>query len=349
MTVIDLRSDTVTRPTPAMIEAMQAARIGDDGLEGDPTVRELEARSAKITGKEAGLFVVSGTMGNLIGMMANVHEPGTVLIHEIAHILVTEMGGVSLLANLFPKPIGGPGGRMDLDRLREAVVPKLAPGFQKTVLIALENTHNYAGGAVLPEDYMAAVHAMAGEHGIPVHVDGARIFNAAAALGVPVADLARHTDTLTFCLSKGLGAPIGAVLVGPQAVIDRGRSIRKMLGGTLRQAGMIAAAGIVALDHMVERLVEDHANAKRLAEGLNAIEPSLVDPDAVASNILVLDLAASGHSSAEWAERLNGKGLWTRGNDTYRMRFVTHHHVSGDEVDTAIAAFAETWAEFLAT
>ena len=238
---------------------------------------------------------------------------------------------------------------MDLDRLREAVVPKLAPGFQKTVLIALENTHNYAGGAVLPEDYMAAVHAMAGEHGIPVHVDGARIFNAAAALGVPVADLARHTDTLTFCLSKGLGAPIGAVLVGPQAVIDRGRSIRKMLGGTLRQAGMIAAAGIVALDHMVERLVEDHANAKRLAEGLNAIEPSLVDPDAVASNILVLDLAASGHSSAEWAERLNGKGLWTRGNDTYRMRFVTHHHVSGDDVDTAIAAFAETWAEFLAT
>ena len=189
---------------------------------------------------------------------------------------------------------------------------------------------------------------MAGEHGIPVHVDGARIFNAAAALGVPVADLARHTDTLTFCLSKGLGAPIGAVLVGPQAVIDRGRSIRKMLGGTLRQAGMIAAAGIVALDHMVERLVEDHANAKRLAEGLNAIEPSLVDPDAVASNILVLDLAASGHSSAEWAKCLNGKGLWTRGNDTYRMRFVTHHHVSGDDVDTAIAVFTETWAEFLA-
>ena len=346
MTVIDLRSDTVTRPTPAMIEAMRTARIGDDGLEGDPTVRELEARAAEITGKEAGLFVVSGTMGNLIGMMANVREPGTILLNEIAHILVTEMGGVSLLANLFPKPIGGPGGQIDLDRLREAIVPKLAPGFQKTVLIALENTHNHAGGTVLPEDYMAAVHALAGQYGIPVHVDGARIFNAAAALGVPVAALARHAETVTFCLSKGLGAPIGAVLVGSQAVIDRGRSIRKMLGGTLRQAGILAAAGIVALDTMVDRLADDHANAKRLAEGLHAIEPSLIDPNAVASNILVLDLAASGHSSAEWAETLNKKGLWTRGNDTFRMRFVTHHHVSSADVDVAIAAFAETWAEW---
>lgn len=341
--MIDLRSDTVTRPTPAMIEAMRTAKVGDDGLEGDPTVRELEARAAEIAGKPAGLFVVSGTMGNLVGMIAGARATGAVLLHELAHILVTEMGGISLLARQFPRPIGGPGGRMDLDRLRDAMQPKLAPGFLPTALIALENTHNHAGGTVLPESYMAAVHALARDAGVPVHVDGARLFNAAAAQGVRMADLARHAETVTFCLSKGLGAPIGAVLVGPRDVIERGRAIRKMLGGTLRQAGVIAAAGIVALDTMVERLAEDHANARRLARGLHRIAPSMVDPAAVETNIVVLDLSASGRTSAAWAGILLERGVWTRGNDTPRMRLVTHHQVSVADVDDAVAAFAAAW------
>jgi threonine aldolase len=348
MTAIDLRSDTVTKPTAAMLDAMRSADLGDDSRDGDPTVRRLEALAAQRTGKEAGLFVVSGTMGNLVAQLTHGQRGGMVLLEANAHILRSELGGIAQIAGLFHKPVPGERGAMDLDRLAEAISPGLAPHRLGTSLICLETTHNDASGAALPLDHMAAVHALARRHGVPVHTDGARLFNAAVKLGVPAAEIARHTDTVCFCVSKGLSAPIGSVLVGPQAVIERARAFRRMIGGNLRQAGGIAAAGIVALETMVYRLADDHAAARALAEGLARIDARLVALDRVETNIVQVDTAWSGRSAAEWIAALEQEGVRTGAWSTNLLRLVTHRHIGAAEVERSLAAFAAVAKRFAA-
>lgn len=345
MSLIDLRSDTVTLPTDAMRKAMADAEVGDDGRERDPTVRRLERMAADMMGKEDGLFVVSGTVSNALSIMASVRERGTVLAHEKAHIFKSEMGGLSTLAGLFYIPIPGERGAMDIDALRAAVQPKLSVGHLPTVLIEVETTHNFAGGRALPLEHLAAVREVADEFGIPVHMDGARIFNAAVSLGVPVRGIAQYVDTVSFCLSKGLSAPIGSVIVGPADVLERAHALRRMIGGTLRQAGVIAAPGIIALEQMVDRLPEDHVTAKRLAAGLQAVDPDLVDPADIESNIVMVDLAKSGRNAAWWSEALKERGVWTLANNTMIMRLVTHRHITEADADRAVEIIGGLWRE----
>ena len=287
--MIDLRSDTVTQPTAEMLDAMHAAHLGDDLRDGDPTVGKLEALAATRTGKEAAMFVPSGTMGNLVALMAHTGRGGEVLLEESSHILKSEMGAIAQVAGLFHRTIRGERGAMDLGTLAETIGAQMKPNKLATALIEMETTHNGAGGTVLPLDHMAEVYALGRQHGIPVHTDGARLFNAAVALGVEAERIARYTDSVTFCVSKGLSAPVGSLLCGTQEFITRARSFRRMLGGNLRQAGMLAAAGIVALDSMVERLADDHRTAKQLADGLHRLAPSLVDPTGIATNIVRID------------------------------------------------------------
>ncbi len=340
--IIDLRTDTVTRPTPAMLAAMQTATQGDDSRDGDPTVMKLEALAATRTGKDAGLYMPSGTMTNLVAVLAHTPRAGEVLLERGAHMLNTELGGLAAVAGVFYKAIPGTRGAMDETALRVAVRPMTRNNFG-TALICMETTHNGAGGAVLPLAHMQRVHALAGEHGIPVHTDGARLFNAAVALGISAAEIARHTDSVCFCVSKGLSAPVGSVLCGPHAFIERARTFRRMVGGNMRQAGSIAAAGIVALETMAGRLTDDHATAKRLAAGLHAIDASLIDPKDVETNIVRISVRAGNRSAAQWAEDFKARGIAVSPADSGSLRFVTHRHIGNTEVDAAIAACREIW------
>jgi len=340
---IDLGSDTVTRPTETMLERMRHAELGDDGREGDPTVRRLEALAASLLGKEAGLFVPSGTMANLVSLLAHTGRGGEVLSDPGTHIYRSEMGGIAGLASLFHRTIPSRRGQMELEALREAIKPALTPRSLGTALILMETTHNDAGGAVLPLAYMAAVHGMAEDAGVPVHIDGARVFNAAVALGVPASAIAAHGESIGFCISKGLSAPVGSVLCGSAAFITRARAFRRMVGGNLRQAGVIAAAGIVALEEMVDRLAEDHARAKRLAEGFARIDSSLVDPALVETNIVRLDFAKSGRRADAWVEALKSKGVLAGVWSPWQIRMVTHRHVADADIDRVIAAVKELW------
>ena len=338
----DFRTDTVTRPTAEMLAAMQAATQGDDSRDGDPTVIKLEALAASRTGKEAGLYMPSGTMTNLVAVLAHTSRAGEVLLERSAHMLNTELGGLAAVAGVFYKAILGTRGAMDESALREAIRPMTRNNFG-TTLICMENTHNGAGGAVLPLAHMQMVHELARRHGIPVHTDGARLFNAAAALGVPAVDIARHTDSVCFCVSKGLSAPVGSVLCGSRDFIERARPFRRMVGGNMRQAGSIAAAGIVALETMVDRLKDDHAAAKRLAAGLHGINATLVNPADVETNIVRVSVRASGRNAAQWAEEFSARGIAVSPADSGSLRFVTHRHIGNGDVDAAIAACAEIW------
>src|SRR2546430_3707331 len=292
--MIDLRSDTVTQPTAEMLDAMRAARLGDDSRDGDPTVRELEALAATRTRNPPPTPPPPGTLGNLVALMAHTGRGGEVLLEENSHILKSEMGAIAQVAGLFHRTIRGERGAMDPGALAETISAQMKPNKLATALIEMKTTQTGAGGAALPLDHMARVYALGRQHGIPVHTDGARLFNAAVALGVPAELVARHTDSVTFCISKGLSAPIGSLLCGSNDFITRARSFRRMLGGNLRQAGMLAAAGIVALEHMVERLADDHRTAKQLADGLHCLAPGLVDPKSIETNIVRVDTTASG-------------------------------------------------------
>ena len=341
--MIDLRSDTVTQPTDEMRDAMHAARLGDDSRDGDPTVRELETLAATRTGKEAAMFVPSGTMGNLAALMAHTGRGGEVLLEESSHILKSEMGAIAQVAGLFHRTIRGQHGAMDLGVLTGTIAAQMKPNKLATALIEMETTHNGAGGAVLPLDHMAEVHALGRQHGIPVHTDGARLFNAAVALGVPAEQIARHSDSVTFCVSKGLSAPIGSLLCGTGNFIARARSFRRMLGGNLRQAGMLAAAGIVALDSMVERLADDHRTAKQLADGLHRLSPSLVDPKSIETNIVRVDTTGSGWPAETWSAALQRSDVHVAPGGPMQLRFVTHRHISPADVETTLQAFRELW------
>ncbi len=340
--MIDLRTDTVTQPTAAMLAAMQQATQGDDSRDGDPTVIRLEALAAARTGKQAGLYMPSGTMTNLVAVLAHTQRAGEVLLERGAHMLNTELGGLAAVAGVFYKSIAGTRGAMDMDELRGAVRTMTRNNFG-TALICMETTHNGAGGTVLPLAHMKMVHELAQQHGIPVHTDGARLFNAAVALGVSAADIARHTDSVCFCVSKGLSAPVGSVLCGSSAFIERARPFRRMVGGNMRQAGSIAAAGIVALETMMDRLHEDHASAKKLAAGFHAIDASLINPAEVETNIVRVNVRASGRSAAQWAEDFKARGIAVSAAGPLSLRFVTHRHIANVDVDAAISACRAIW------
>lgn len=337
---IDFRSDTITEPTDEMREAMQKARVGDDGREGDPTVRELEEYAASLLGKEAGLFVVSGTAGNLVSLLAHTRPGQEIIVEKDSHIYWYEVGGMAAVGGLVVNRVAGIDGVMAPEDI-EAAIRGANIHFPETGLICVENTHNVAGGTVANIQQMAAIKAVAERHGIPVHLDGARIFNAAIALGRPAREIAAYADSVTFCLSKGLSAPVGAVIVGSREFIDVARKKRKMLGGTLRQGGVIAAAGLVALRTMIDRLAEDHANARRLAERLARIDGLQVDLRKVQTNIVRVNVSRLGLPAAKVSELLAQKNVYVAAQQADTLRFVTHRHVTQDDVDMAVAAIQE--------
>ncbi|WP_454687982.1 threonine aldolase family protein [Achromobacter aloeverae] len=329
---VDLRSDTVTRPTEAMLEAMRAAPIGDDGLDGDPSVRQLESAVAARLGKDAGLFVPSCTMANLLAVLAQTASREQVVLESNAHMYTSERGAATF-TNLFYLGVPGVEGAMDLDRLAEGVQ---GGGHKlKTSLVAMETSHNNAAGAVPSLDYMHAVHGLAAARGIAVHLDGARLFNAAVALGVAPDAVARHADTVSLCLSKGLSAPVGAVLSGPAAVIERARALRRMIGGTQRQAGLMAAAGLYAVEHMGARLAQDHARARLLSDGVNAMQ-GVLRATVPQTNIVQLDVSRSGRDSAAWVRDLEAAGLAVRPWGAARLRCVTHRHIEDSHIARAL-------------
>jgi len=340
--MIDLRSDTVTRPTEAMLESMREATFGDDSRDGDETVKKLEALAAERTGKEAGAFMPSGTMANLVAMLTHAQRGGEVLLEEGSHTLNAELGGIAGVAGLFYRGIPGRRGTMDLDSLREAIRP-YTRHHMGTALVWMENSHNRSGGAVLPLMHMQAVHGLAREKSVPVHLDGARIFNAAISLGCAASEISQYSDSVCFCVSKGLSAPVGSILCGSSEFIERARGHRRMVGGNMRQAGPLAAAGIVAIETMVNRLAEDHQTAKRLAGGLNRVDPSLCDPKDVETNLVRVDVRKSGRRAAQWSADLKSKGVLVAPADIYVLRFVTHRHISAPDVDTAVNSFAALW------
>jgi len=337
--MIDLRSDTVTLPTEEMREAMRRAELGDDSREGDPTVRRLEELAATKTGKEAALFVASGTMSNLVALLAHTGRGGEALLDGDSHIMRSEMGGIAALAGLFYKTIPSVRGAPDLGQIEERLSEKLTANKLATALVCVETTHNSAGGAVIPLDYLARLRALTAEKNVPVHIDGARIFNAAVALRVPAAQIARHGDSIGFCVSKGLSAPFGSVLCGSAAFIERARAYRRMVGGGMRQAGIMAAAGIVALDRMIDRLADDHRRARNIAEGLHAIDPQLADPSLVDSNIVMIEIGHTGSGAQAWMAALKTAGLWSGAWSRDSLRLVTHRHIDDAAVEQTIAIF----------
>jgi len=337
MAVIDLRSDTVTLPTEAMREAIFRAELGDDVFSEDPTINRLETMMAERTGMEAALLVVSGTMGNVTSVLTHCARGEEAILGDCSHIFINEAGGMSALGGIFPHTIPNqPDGTLRLEAI-EAAIRADNIHFPRTRLICLENTHNRCYGAPLTPEYTAAVTALAKRRGLLVHLDGARIFNAAVALGVDCRELTRGCDSVNVCLSKGLAAPVGSVICGSRAFIARARRIRKMLGGGMRQAGIIAAAGIVALESMVDRLAEDHANARRLAEGIAAIEGLATDPARVQTNILYCDLAGGRFSDAEFIDRLAQRGLRLSHTGPARFRMLTHYGIGAADIDAALA------------
>jgi threonine aldolase len=337
---IDLRSDTVTKPTPAMRRAMAEAEVGDDVYHEDPTVNRLEALAAEMLGKEAAVLVPSGTMGNLIATLSHCGRGDEVILGDNAHMFFYEQGGMAALGGVHPRPVPNrPDGTIDLAVIEAAIRPddEHAP---ITRMVALENTHNRCGGRVLPVAYMDAVGELAHRRGLALHVDGARLWNAAVALGVTPARLVAAADSVSCCLSKGLAAPVGSVVAGSKEFIRRARRNRKVVGGGMRQAGVIAAAGIVALTEMIDRLAEDHANARLLAHGLAQMHGINVAADQVESNMVVVSVTRVGSNAAWLKNALAGQGVLVGAMDERRLRLVLNYHVTASDVEHVLDAFA---------
>ena len=335
--MIDLRSDTVTLPTPRMREAMYQAELGDDVYGEDPTVIRLQELAAERLGKQAALLVTSGTMGNLVSLLTHCGRGDEVILGDLAHIFLYEQGGASALGGIVLHTVRNrPDGMLDVADI-EAAVRDDNIHFPRSRLVCLENTHNRCGGAVLSPAQMHEVAAVAHAHGLRVHVDGARIFNAAVALNVPVSALAAEADSVTFCLSKGLAAPVGAVICGSAAFIAEARRNRKVLGGGMRQAGVLAAAGIVALEEMVDRLAEDHAHARLLAEGMAEIPGLEIDPETVRTDIVIFELTSQKLTPAELSARLRAEGVLINPTEGRKLRAVTHYGISRADVEQALA------------
>lgn len=344
MRIIDLRSDTVTRPTPAMRAAMAAAEVGDDVLGDDPTVQQLEAMAAARLGKEAALFVASGHMGNLVALLTHGGRGDEIIVGDQAHIFYYEQGSAAVVGGLHPRTVPNqPDGTLDLNHIETAIRGDDVH-FPRTRLICLENTHNRCGGTVLDAAYLQAVGALARRYSLKLHVDGARLFNAAVALGVDVKALAADADSVSFCLSKGLAAPIGSLLCGSRPFIQQARRNRKLLGGGMRQVGVIAAAGIIALEQMVERLAEDHDHAQRLAVGLSEIPGLQADPARTRTNIVMFELLRPDLTPAQLAAALEAVGVRLFPAGGRRLRAVTHYEISANDIDEALQRIARVMA-----
>jgi threonine aldolase len=333
--IVDLRSDTVTRPTPEMYDAMRSAALGDDVLGDDPTVHELEDLASRLTGKPAAVFVPSGTMGNQIALASHCSPGDAVLFEEEAHILYYECGSPALIAGVVGWTIPSDHGILDPGEVERRILKRSlhTPG---TRLLCLENTHNRAGGTVIPLDLHQEYRRIADRHGLAIHLDGARVFNAAIALGVPVTEIARHVDSITFCLSKGLSSPVGSVLCGEADFIEAARQWRKRLGGGMRQAGILAACGLVSLRTMVDRLREDHRRAKVLADGLSRIA-GLAVPNPPETNIVMVRTEVKAE---EWTRALHERGVWCYDFDPHRLRMVLHKDIDDHDVARALEACA---------
>jgi len=337
--VIDLRSDTVTKPSPAMRRAMFEAEVGDDVYAEDPTINRLEQRAAEIFGREAALFVPSGTMGNQIAIKLHTTHGQEVICEERSHVFNYEMAMMAHFSGVVPRTVWAEDGIVAWQHVASKLKGKSYHA-AKTGLVSLENTHNMAGGTVTPPEVFDEVCNGAHNAGLPVHLDGARVFNASVALGIQVDRLTAKADTVMFCLSKGLGAPVGSLLVGKADAIDRGRIYRKALGGGMRQAGILAAAGLIALDEGPQKLATDHANAKFLAGGLANIPGFKIDPAKVQTNILICDISETGLTSAEISHLLRQRGVLANGVGPALMRFVTHLDVDRGQCARALEAVA---------
>lgn len=340
MDIIDLRSDTITRPTPAMRKAMAEAEVGDDVFMEDPTVNRLEEMAAGRMGKAAALLVASGTMGNLVSQLAHCGRGDEIILGDQSHIFFYEQGGSSALGGIHPRTLPNQkDGTIALEKIEAAIRPDDVH-FPCSRLVVLENTHNRCSGTPLTPDYVQAVGRLAKRHGMRLHIDGARIFNAAAALGVPPASLVAPADSVTFCLSKGLAAPVGSVVCGDEAFIAQARRVRKSVGGGMRQAGVIAAAGIVALNEMVDRLPDDHINAKILATGLAEISGLRIDPDAVTTNIVYFRVEKKGVTAPTLVAALQVQGVRVLTTGPDQMRAVLNYHLTAADVRRALRIFS---------
>ncbi len=324
-----------------MRRAMADAEVGDDVYREDPTVNRLEEMSAERCGKDAALFVASGTMGNLIALLTHCGRGHEVILGATSHMYVQEQGGMSAIGGIYPHPLDDlPSGQIPIDQIDACFLPD-DDHLARISLISLEDTHNVAGGRVLPLSYLEQVQRLARRRGVALHLDGARLFNAAVALGVPVSALAACADSLSFCLSKGLACPVGSVVVGDADFVREARRNRKLLGGGMRQAGIIAAAGIVALNEMIERLAEDHANARALAEGLSDIPGLDVDPDTVETNIVFARVDRPDVDPARLVSALQALGVKISAGGFPRIRLVTHYGIGRAEIARAVSAFSQ--------
>lgn len=330
MELIDLRSDTVTLPTAEMREAMYKAEVGDDVYGEDPTVNELEALGARLTGKEAGLFVSSGTMGNQVAVMAHTNRGDEVICEAEAHIFYYEVAGLAVLSGVQTRPLPSLKGILTPETIEAAVRP-VDIHQPRSALVCLENTHNRAGGTCYPIETLAAIRKVADRNRMSVHIDGARLFNAAVAQGVKVDKISHYADSVQFCLSKGLCAPVGTLLVGRKDFINKARRYRKMLGGGMRQAGILAAAGLVGMQKMVDRLAEDHANARLLAESM-ASAGLIVDLSTVQTNIVIMDVSRQRMKAADFAAKLKKAGVLANVFGEFRVRMVTHHGITEENI-----------------
>ncbi len=337
---VDLRSDTVTKPTPAMRRAMAEAEVGDDVYLEDPTVNRLQERAAEIFQREAALFVPSGSMGNLIAIKIWTRHGNEVICDARGHIQQYEMASMSAIAGCLPRTVAAPDGILSWELIAPLIRPKTYY-ISQTALVCLENTHNMAGGTVYSPEQTDEICDRAHAAGLRVHLDGARIFNAAVALGCTVAQLSRKADSVMFCLSKGLGAPVGSMLVGSREFIEQARIYRKMFGGGMRQVGVLAAAGLVALEESPKRLHVDHENARRLAEGLAELPGILLDPRKVVTNIVVFDTQGTGRTAAELSAALKTHGVLANATGPYTMRMVTHYDVDRDGIERALEAMRQ--------
>lgn len=338
--VVDLRSDTVTRPTDEMRKAMAAAEVGDDVYGEDPTVNKLEKRAAEVFGKEAALFVPTGCMGNLISIRIWTHHGNEVICEERSHVNLYELASMSAIAGCMPRVARGEDGILTWEEIKAVIRPKIYYDSQ-TALICLENTNNMAGGTVYPTERVNEICDEAHKLGLKVHLDGARIFNAATALGDHVAVMTKKVDSVMFCLSKGLGAPVGSMVAGSKAFIEKARVYRKMFGGGMRQAGVIAAAGLIALEKSPSRLHVDHENAKLLADGIAQIQGLKIDPKKVRSNIVIFDCAETGMTAVELCDAVHASGVWAQDTALYSVRVVTHCDVDRAGCERALAVLKE--------
>ncbi len=337
MPTVDLRSDTITQPTDSMRRAMADAKVGDDVFGEDPTVNQLEKMAAEKTGKEAALFVASGSMANLVCLLAHCGRGDEIILGDQSHIFYYEQGSSAAVGGIHPRTVTNlPDGKIHKDDIKAAIRQDNVH-YPRTRLIVLENTHNRCNGNPLNSDYLQSIGNLAHSNGLKVHVDGARIFNASVSLGIDVQELAANADSLSFCLSKGLGAPAGSIVCGTYGFIEKARRARKLLGGGMRQAGILAAAGIVAIVEMVDRLVEDHANASRLAKGLAELKGLSIDPEVIKTNIVYFNISRKNISAEELADRLKQEGVLLMATGPMQLRAVTNYHITTSDIECVLS------------